>query len=358
MFKHRIINKNIVNPNLLKLHIPLSEYNNKTVINGRNTIQKILNGEDHRMLLVIGPCSIHDIEAATEYALRLNNLQKRVKHSIFIVMRVYFEKPRTIMGWKGLINDPYMDNSFAIQEGLHIARRLLINITEIGLSLATEALDPIIAQYIEDTISWFAIGARTTESQIHREMASGLSGPVGFKNGTDGNIQIAINAIKAVSHPHQFLNVNNNGKVAIISTIGNHYGHIVLRGGNGKPNYDNLNISITEKELKNANLPLNIMVDCSHANSNKNPGLQSIVVRNITEQIINGNCSIIGIMIESNINWGTQNINEYRKNLKYGVSVTDACIDWHTTEDIIIEMANKLEKVLKIRKRLINNQLF
>ncbi|MCE3025495.1 MULTISPECIES: 3-deoxy-7-phosphoheptulonate synthase [unclassified Salinicola] len=339
----------LISPEVLKQHIPLSEAAERTVIEGRQTIQRILDREDPRLLVVIGPCSIHDPEAARDYARRLRKLADAVSDSLYIVMRVYFEKPRTTVGWKGLINDPHLNDSFEIEEGLHIARRLLVDLAEIGLPLATEALDPISPQYLQDCISWSAIGARTTESQTHREMASGLSGPVGFKNGTDGSLDVAVNALQSVASPHNFLGIDQAGKVAVIRTRGNAYGHVVLRGGNGKPNYDSVSVTLAEQELAKAGLKANLMVDCSHANSNKDPALQPLVMENVTHQILDGNRSIIGLMIESNIGWGAQKIPADRSQLEYGVSITDACIDWPTTERSLTQMAEQLAPTLKAR---------
>ncbi|WFF43071.1 3-deoxy-7-phosphoheptulonate synthase [Salinicola endophyticus] len=339
----------LISPEVLKQHIPLSETAERTVIEGRQTIQRILDREDPRLLVVIGPCSIHDPEAARDYARRLRQLADAVSDSLYIVMRVYFEKPRTTVGWKGLINDPHLNDSFEIEEGLHIARRLLVDLAEIGLPLATEALDPISPQYLQDCISWSAIGARTTESQTHREMASGLSGPVGFKNGTDGSLDVAVNALQSVASPHNFLGIDQAGQVAVIRTRGNAYGHVVLRGGNGKPNYDSVSVTLAEQELAKAGLKANLMVDCSHANSNKDPALQPLVMENVTHQILEGNRSIIGLMIESNIGWGAQKIPADRSQLEYGVSITDACIDWPTTERSLAQMAEQLAPALKAR---------
>ncbi len=266
-------------------------------------------------------------------------------------MRVYFEKPRTTVGWKGLINDPYLDDSFKIEDGLHIGRQLLLDLAEKGLPTATEALDPISPQYLQDLISWSAIGARTTESQTHREMASGLSSAVGFKNGTDGGLTVAINALQSVSSPHRFLGINQKGGVSIVTTKGNRYGHVVLRGGNGKPNYDSVSVAVCEQELKKAKISTNIMIDCSHANSNKDPALQPLVLDNITNQIVDGNQSISSLMIESHLGWGNQSICEDLSQLKYGVSITDACIDWDTTEKSIRSMHAKLKDVLPARQR-------
>ncbi len=340
----------LISPADIKTALPLSDSAKKVVTEGRETVRNILEGKDHRLIVVVGPCSIHDVEAAKDYAKRLKTLAEELSDTLFIVMRVYFEKPRTTVGWKGLINDPYLDDSFKIQEGLQIGRKLLLDISEMGLPTATEALDPISPQYVQDLISWSAIGARTTESQTHREMASGLSSAVGFKNGTDGGLTVAINALESVSSPHRFLGINMNGQVAITHTKGNPYGHVVLRGGNGKPNYDSVSIALCEQELQSAGVSTNIMVDCSHANSNKNHELQPLVMDNIANQIIEGNQSIIGIMIESNIAAGNQKISSNLDDLTYGVSVTDACIDWETTVRTLTDMSNKLKDALKDRR--------
>lgn len=340
----------LISPGALKAEIPLSDKARDVVTKGRAVVRDILDRKDHRIFLVIGPCSIHDVEAAKDYAQRLKKLADEVSDTIYIVMRVYFEKPRTTVGWKGLINDPYLNDSFKIQEGLHIGRKLLLDIAELGLPAATEALDPISPQYLHDLISWSAIGARTTESQTHREMASGLSSAVGFKNGTDGGLTVAINALQSVSKPHRFLGINTEGQVAIIHTRGNAYGHVVLRGGNGKPNYDSVSVAVCEQELAKAKVTPNIMVDCSHANSNKNHELQTLVMENVANQILEGNKSIIGLMVESNIGAGSQSIPEDLCNLKYGVSVTDACIDWVTTENAVRKMRDTIKESLLKRK--------
>lgn len=339
----------LVTPNELKQLIPLTDAARQSVLDGRKAVMDILERKDHRLFLVVGPCSIHDVDAAKEYAKRLKVLADEVSDTLVLVMRVYFEKPRTTVGWKGLINDPYINDTFKIEDGLKIARQLLVDLAEAGLPLATEALDPISPQYLADLISWFAIGARTTESQTHREMSSGLSGAVGFKNGTDGSLDVATNALLSVQSPHRFLGINQEGQVAIIHTTGNPYGHVVLRGGGGKPNYDSVNVALAEQALEKANASKNIMVDCSHANSNKDPGLQSLVMENVTNQVLDGNNSIIGLMIESNINWGNQKIPGDLADLKYGVSITDACIDWETTEKTIRDMRDKLKDVLPKR---------
>ncbi|HAB91702.1 MAG: 3-deoxy-7-phosphoheptulonate synthase [Thiopseudomonas sp.] len=344
-------NVTLITPEQLKKKIPLSDKAQQTVSHGRQVVRDILDGKDHRLFIVIGPCSIHDLKAAHEYADRLKALADEVSDTLFLIMRVYFEKPRTTVGWKGLINDPYLDDSFKIEDGLHIGRQLLLDLAEKGLPTATEALDPISPQYLQDLISWSAIGARTTESQTHREMASGLSSAVGFKNGTDGGLTVAINALQSVSSPHRFLGINQKGGVSIVTTKGNRYGHVVLRGGNGKPNYDSVSVAVCEQELKKAKISTNIMIDCSHANSNKDPALQPLVLDNITNQIVDGNQSISSLMIESHLGWGNQSICEDLSQLKYGVSITDACIDWDTTEKSIRSMHAKLKDVLPARQR-------
>ncbi|MGB1159282.1 MAG: 3-deoxy-7-phosphoheptulonate synthase [Porticoccaceae bacterium] len=339
----------LITPAELKQKIPLTDAARETVATGRKAIEAILEGRDHRILVVVGPCSIHDIDAAHEYAQRLKKLADQVSDTLLIVMRVYFEKPRTTVGWKGLINDPHMNDSFKITDGLQIGRKLLLDVLEIGLPTATEALDPISPQYLQDLIAWSAIGARTTESQTHREMASGLSSSVGFKNGTDGSLTVAINALQSVASPHRFLGINSDGKVSVITTRGNPYAHVVLRGGNGKPNYDSVSVSICEQELAAAGIKSNIMIDCSHANSNKDHNLQPLVLDNVSNQIIEGNQSIIGVMLESHLHGGNQKLSSNRDEMTYGVSVTDACIDWETTEQSLVGMADKLRDVLKTR---------
>ena len=340
----------LITPEALKQEMPLSDKAAETVEKGRQAIYDIMDGKDHRLFLVVGPCSIHDVEAARDYAARLKKLADEVSDTLLIVMRVYFEKPRTTVGWKGLINDPHLNDTFDIEQGLHIGRRLLLDINELGLPAATEALDPISPQYLQDTIAWSAIGARTTESQTHREMSSGLSMAIGFKNGTDGSLDVAVNAMKSVSHPHSFLGIDQQGQVAIIRTKGNNYGHVVLRGGGGKPNYDSVSVALCDQALEKASLRKSVMVDCSHANSSKDPAIQPLVMQDVTHQILEGNTSIQSLMIESNINWGNQSIPENLADLKYGVSVTDACIDWPTTEKAIRDMRDKLRDVLPKRK--------
>ncbi len=342
----------LISPAELKAKIPMTDKAREMVTQGRQTIRDILDRKDPRLFVVIGPCSIHDLDAAKDYAQRLKKLADEVSDSIYVVMRVYFEKPRTTTGWKGLINDPHLNDSFKIQEGLHIGRQLLLDIAELGLPTATEALDPISPQYLQDLISWSAIGARTTESQTHREMASGLSSAVGFKNGTDGSLTVAINALQSVSNPHRFLGINTDGQVSIVHTRGNGYGHVVLRGGNGKPNYDSVSVALCEEELKKAGVTPNIMVDCSHANSNKNHELQTLVMDNVANQIAEGNQSIIGLMVESHINAGNQKIPESLSDLKYGVSITDACIDWDTTVESLKSMRDKIKDHINNRAQV------
>lgn len=339
----------LITPDQLKAALPMSAAARETIASGRQVIRNILDRKDHRMFVVVGPCSIHDVDAALDYARRLKKLADEVGDTLFIVMRVYFEKPRTTVGWKGLINDPHMNDTFKIQEGLHIGRKLLLDIAELGLPTSTEALDPISPQYLQDCITWSAIGARTTESQTHREMASGLSSAVGFKNGTDGGLAVAINALKSVSEPHRFLGIDSRGQVAVITTTGNKYAHVVLRGGSNGPNYDSVHIALCERELQKAKVQPNIMVDCSHANSNKQPELQPLVIENVTNQVIEGNKSIVGLMVESNLFAGNQSIPDDLSKLQYGVSVTDGCIAWDTTEKSLRTMRDKLKDVLPTR---------
>jgi 3-deoxy-7-phosphoheptulonate synthase len=305
-------------------------------------LHDILHGRDDRLAVVIGPCSIHDVDAAMDYARRLNGLRQALCDDLVIVMRVYFSKPRTTVGWKGLINDPDMDDSFHIEKGIRTARELLLHLAEIGVPAATEALDPIMPQYLSELITWTAIGARTTESQTHREMASGLSTPVGFKNGTDGSLTVAINALQSVRHPHHFLGITQQGQSAVFRTRGNTYGHIVLRGGGSRTNYDSVSLALCERELEKAGLPQNIVVDCSHGNSSKDPGLQPLVAENLANQVLDGNRSLVGFMLESNLHWGSQPIPADRATLRYGVSVTDPCIDWETTEGLLQSLDARL----------------
>ena len=342
-------NDALITPEQLKEEMPLAGEAQDSVQRARNSVFSILDRKDPRLFVVVGPCSIHDTEAAMDYAHRLKELAEKVKNTLYIVMRVYFEKPRTSIGWKGLINDPYLDDSFKIEEGLRKGRKLLLDIVELGLPTSTEALDPISPQYLQDLIAWSAIGARTTESQTHREMSSGLSSAVGFKNGTDGGLTVAVNAMQSVSSPHRFLGINSRGQVSVVTTKGNPYAHVVLRGGSNGPNYNSVNVAQCEKALSDGGVSKNIMIDCSHANSSKNPDVQPLVLNDVTNQILKGNESIIGIMLESFINAGNQSIPEDLGNLEYGVSVTDACIDWETTERSLVEMAEKLKGILPNR---------
>lgn len=345
---NKLINTNIksshvlLTPNEVKEKLPLNKTAEHTILKFRQEIEHILDFQDRRKFIVVGPCSIHDPKAAIEYGEKLHALAEKVQDKLLLIMRVYFEKPRTTVGWKGLINDPEMDDSFNVEKGILIARNLLLKLTELGLPTATEALDPIIPQYISELISWSAIGARTTESQTHREMASGLSMPVGFKNGTDGNIQVAVNALKSAKTPHNFLGINQKGQVSVFQTRGNAHGHVILRGGN-QPNFEAENIKLVEEQLKTANLSPRIVVDCSHGNTNKDYRLQSMVFENIIQQILDGNSSIVGMMLESNLYAGSQAITGNREDLKYGVSVTDKCINWEETERIILAAHAKLQ---------------
>ncbi len=333
-------------PEEVHARLPLSEKAAESVLAGRRGLERILDGADPRLFVVVGPCSIHDPVAGLEYARRLKALADEVADSLLLVMRVYFEKPRTSTGWKGYINDPRMDDSFHIEEGLHKAREFLLAVNEIGLPAGTEALDPIAPQYLGDLIAWTAIGARTSESQTHREMSSGLSTPVGFKNGTDGSLDAAVNAIISASSPHSFLGINMQGRSCVVRTAGNRYGHLVLRGGGGRPNYDTVSVALAEAALKKATLANNLVVDCSHANSYKNPQLQPLVMQDCINQVVAqrkaGHRSIVGLMIESFIEAGNQPIPTDLSQLRYGCSVTDACVDWPTTEKMIRDAASAL----------------
>jgi 3-deoxy-7-phosphoheptulonate synthase len=325
-------------PDQVRNEHPLTNAASKTVFKARHAIHNILHDRDDRLVVIVGPCSIHDPKAAIEYAQRLKAVRDTLEKDLVIVMRVYFEKPRTTVGWKGLINDPDMDNSFHINKGLRLARRLLIDMAESGMPSATEYLDLISPQYIADVVSWGAIGARTTESQVHRELASGLSCPVGFKNGTDGNMQIAIDAIGSSSRPHHFLSVTKAGNSAIFSTTGNSDCHIILRGGNGEPNYDIEHIQQAAEQLAGAGLPQHLMVDCSHANSRKQHERQMLVARDIAKQISLGETRIFGVMLESHLKEGRQSL-VAGEPLVYGQSITDACLSWEDTEQLLSELA-------------------
>ena len=325
----------LLSPRAMKALSPVSEAINATVARSRERVIRILRQEDLRLLVVIGPCSIHDEKSALEYATRLSQLQKELDDKMEIVMRVYFEKPRTTIGWKGLINDPHLDGSQDIETGLKIARKLLLEIVGLGLPAATEFLDPVVPQYLADLVTWVAIGARTTESQTHREMASGLSMPVGLKNSTDGSLQVAIDAMGATRHPHSFLGMNEDGVTSIVRTNGNPDAHVVLRGGRAMTNYDAASIKLAEEKLISEKLPPVLMVDCSHANSGKKFAKQEEVWRSVIEQRVGGTKSLIGLMVESHLNEGNQPIPKNLKELRYGVSITDSCIGWEATERML-----------------------
>ena len=337
---NQIHNKNIesetviTSPIDLRQLIKVSDHGKANILTSRKTVDDIFLGRDKRIIVIVGPCSIHDIDAAKEYALKLKLLQKEVEESLYIMMRVYFEKPRTTVGWKGLISDPDMDNSLDVEKGLRQGRELMAWLAEQGIPTATEALNPITPQYLADLISWCAIGARTTESQTHREMSSGLSMTVGFKNGTDGNLSMAVNAIKACSSPQSFLGINDEGQISTFKAKGNKSSHIILRGGI-KPNYDKESVLECENLLRENGLTERIMIDCSHDNSHQDYRNQGRVIEDIKSQIMSGNESIFGVMLESNLFSGKQKTPENKDSMKYGVSVTDGCIDWDETESVI-----------------------
>ena len=340
----RIINtQELVSPQEIIDSISPSEKGFATIIKARNQIKNILNKSDNKFMIVVGPCSIHDVEAAKEYATRLKNLSSSLSANCLVVMRVYFEKPRTVIGWKGLINDPDLDGSFKINKGIRIARKLLIDLAEMEIPCGHEFLDLVSPQYVSDLISWGAIGARTTESQSHRELASGLSCPVGFKNGTDGSLQIAIDAMNAARHSHSFLSVTKEGKSAIFNTAGNDDCHIIHRGGNNKSNYGSDDVKNSVRILEQNGMRPNIMIDASHANSNKDFKMQSKVVDDVKKQLLLGEKNIIGIMLESNLVEGNQKISS-RDKLIYGKSITDSCIGWEETENIILDLDDTLKK--------------
>lgn len=325
----------LITPDDLKAQLPLGEDASRVVSEARAAIQNMLHREDARMLAIVGPCSIHDRKGAIEYARRLKTLSDEVADRVLIVMRAYFEKPRTTIGWKGLLYDPDLDGTDDIERGFHLAREILLEIAAIGLPAATEILDPIVPQYLADLIAWAAIGARTTESQIHRQMASGLSMPIGFKNATDGNLTIAVDAIRAAAQPHAFLGITSQGRAGIATTNGNPYTHIVMRGGAGGPNYQSEYVAFTEVLLRKAGLPAALLVDCSHANSEKNPTRQAEVLADVIDQRRQGNRSIFGVMLESYLHEGAQKVGDDPSKLRYGVSVTDACCGWEDTERMI-----------------------
>jgi 3-deoxy-7-phosphoheptulonate synthase len=350
-FQDRLQNVNVASSELLatpeevKRRLPLTARAAETVLRSREIVRSILERRDPRLFIVVGPCSIHDVIAAREYADRLKPLADQVASTMLLIMRVYFEKPRTTVGWKGLINDPDLDDSFHIEKGIMLARELLLYVAELGLPAGTEALDPIMPQYLSELITWTAIGARTTESQTHREMASGLSTPVGFKNGTDGALATSINALESVRHSHHFLGITQQGQSAVFRTRGNPHAHIVLRGGGGRVNYDAVSIALAERQLTAANLPATIVVDCSHGNSNKDPSVQPLVAENCITQIVDGNRSIVGLMLESHLKGGNQPIPKDLATLEYGVSITDPCIDWQSTEALLLKLHRSLQTV-------------
>lgn len=343
--------KVLITPSELKQEIPLNEKAAAYIADARDTIANIIHGKDHRLLVVTGPCSVHDIKSAKEYALKLKKLHDELKDDMYLVMRIYFEKPRTTVGWKGLLNDPNMDDSFDVEAGLRLGRELLVWLAELELPVATEALDPISPQYLSELFSWSAIGARTTESQTHREMASGLSMPVGFKNGTDGKITVAINALESAMHSHRFMGINTQGQVALMQTQGNPDGHIILRGGK-TPNYQESDVKDIERQIVNAGLSPKLVVDCSHGNSSKDHARQPLVASDIFEQICGGNRSIMGIMLESHLFEGNQSSSLPKDQMRYGVSVTDACINWQDTHTLLVDGALQIRDALK--SRLVN----
>ena len=329
-------------PREIQARFPMTERVQRTVADGREQIKRILNAQDDRFLLIVGPCSIHDEAAAMEYAQRLAALAAQVRDRLMVVMRVYFEKPRTTVGWKGLINDPHLDGAFDLGTGLTVARSLLLRLGELGLPAGAEFLDPIVPQYIADLVSWAAIGARTTESQTHRQMASGLSMPVGFKNGTDGNSQVAIDAMIAARASHAFLGIDLDGATCVVETTGNPHGHLVLRGGVRGPNYAAATVAAVQDQLRAAGLPGALMVDCSHANSEKDHTRQAIAFRDVVAQRAAGNREVVGVMVESHLNPGNQKLTANPADLAYGVSITDACIGWDETADLVAEAYDAL----------------
>ncbi len=335
--------RSLITPDQLKQAYPETEGAARVVAQSRRQIEEILVGQDRRRIVIAGPCSLHDEEATLDYAQRLQKVQQDLAGQVVIVMRAYFEKPRTTLGWKGMLYDPHLDGSYDIEKGLSVSRKLLLEIAKIGLATATEFLDPIVPQYLADLVSWAAIGARTTESQIHRQMASGLSMPIGFKNATDGNLGVSMDAIKAAQSPHSFLGIDRNGQVIIAETKGNRYGHLVMRGGTGGPNYGSEYVAFAEVLLKKAHVPTGMVIDCSHANSHKNHKRQREALFDIADQIRSGNRSISGVMLESFINEGKQSIGAAGV-LKYGTSLTDACMGWNETEELIRYLAEAIKE--------------
>jgi 3-deoxy-7-phosphoheptulonate synthase len=333
----------LIPPAILMEELPLTEQASTLVWQSRSDIGRILAGEDDRLVVVVGPCSVHDPAAALDYARRLAATAARFRDELHVVMRVYFEKPRTTVGWKGLINDPHLDGSFMINEGLRRARRFLLDVIAVGLPAGTEFLDPITPQFLADLISWGAIGARTSESQVHRELASGLSMPVGFKNGTDGNVQIAIDGIRSAAHPHHFLSVTKQGVAAIVSTRGNSDCHLILRGGSRGPNHARADVARVVADLERAGLPPRVMIDCSHANSGKDHARQPAVLSEVAGQVRDGSGAILGVMLESFLVDGNQN-HEAGSPLVYGQSITDKCMSWERTEPLFTELAEAVRK--------------
>jgi 3-deoxy-7-phosphoheptulonate synthase len=339
----------LIPPAILMEELPLGEAASATVAHGREQVQRVLRKHDDRLVAVVGPCSIHDPKAGLEYGGRLRELAEEVREDVLVVMRVYFEKPRTIVGWKGLINDPHLDESFKINEGLRLARRLLLELAELGLPTGTEFLDPITPQFIADLVSWGAIGARTSESQVHRELASGLSMPVGFKNGTAGSVQLAIDAIRSAAHPHHFLSVTKQGVAAIVSTRGNDDCHLILRGGTSGPNYDAESIARTVQAMEKSGVAGRIIVDCSHANSDKDPARQPDVARAVAEQVAKGDRSIVGVMLESFLVEGRQDPKPGHP-LAFGQSITDACIGWEQTGPVLRDLTAAVRERRKLAR--------
>jgi 3-deoxy-7-phosphoheptulonate synthase len=335
--------QSLVVPRQLKQELPIDDASQATVMRGREDVQAILDGRDRRFLALVGPCSIHDSRAALEYAERLVRLRVELGDRLAIIMRAYFEKPRTVVGWKGLINDPALDGSFDMERGLTLARRLLLDITARGLPAGTEMLDPITPQYIDDLVSWAAIGARTIESQTHRQMASGLSMPVGYKNNTDGNLRPAVEAFLAALEPHRFLGIDDEGRTSVVFTRGNRAGHLILRGGRDRPNFDPEWVAEAAAELERAGLPARLVVDCSHANSGKRHERQQVVWSSVIEQRVSGNLALVGAMLESNLFEGRQELSPDASSLRYGVSITDACIGWDETERLLRDAWRRLE---------------
>ncbi len=332
----------IIAPQDLKAKSPLTDTARATVLEGRKVVEDILAGRDSRLLMITGPCSIHNVEQAHEYARRLSQLHHTYLDQMYIIMRVYVDKPRTTVGWRGFLQDPDMDFTNDFQKGLELTRELMLHINEMGMPVATELLDPFIPQYIDELLTWGAIGARTTESQTHRAMSSGVSVPVGFKNSTEGNVQIAVDAILSAKKPHSFLGIDQQGRAAVIGTQGNPYGHVILRGGRGGPNFDEASVQSTAALLQKAGLLPNILVDCSHHNSNYDHNKQLIAMDSILEQRAKGQNQVVGVMLESNLEGGKQSIPTDHSQLKYGVSVTDACLSWEATEVLLADTYQRM----------------